>query len=156
MQFIKDNKLWLCIIVTLAIGLLSGLSTMNAEGYYQSLIQPYFAPPAWLFGPVWTVLYILMGISLYLILRHNDIKQRHQMLTLFITQFIFNVLWPVIFFTFKLMMFSVIEIIVLWGILLTLWIYSFRYLSANAILLAPYFLWTSFAVILNISVWWLN
>lgn len=155
-MIIRDKRFWFCVLLVLFFGLLSGFSTIDAVGYYQDLVKPFFAPPSWLFGPVWTILYILMGISLFYIITHHNIKQKKIMLALFMAQFFCNLLWTTLFFTFHLMVLSVIDMIALWILLAILWIYSIKHCFINAILFIPYFLWISFAMALNIAVWQLN
>ena len=90
MKMIKDIRFWVCVIGIVILGFLSGLLSGNPGEYYYSLQLPPFAPPSWIFGPMWTLLYILMGISLYLLLNHNNKKQRNNLVGLFVIQFIFN------------------------------------------------------------------
>lgn len=84
MNRVKDKRLWLSIVGITGLGLLSGLFSVNAREYYQALRLPSFAPPGWLFGPVWLVLYIFMGITFYFILVHPNKQQKKRMITLFI------------------------------------------------------------------------
>ncbi len=99
MKMIKDIRFWVCVIGIVILGFLSGLLSGNPGKYYYSLQLPPFAPPSWIFGPMWTLLYILMGISLYLLLNHNNKKQRNNLVGLFVIQFIFNF---IVNFKFKL------------------------------------------------------
>ncbi|ELB36917.1 tryptophan-rich sensory protein [Enterococcus faecium EnGen0024] len=98
MKMIKDIRFWVCVIGIVILGFLSGLLSGNPGEYYYSLQLPPFAPPSWIFGPMWTLLYILMGISLYLLLNHNNKKQRNNLVGLFVIQFIFNFIWSALFF----------------------------------------------------------
>ena len=86
MNRVKDKRLWISIVGITGLGLLSGLFSVNAREYYQALRLPSFAPPGWLFGPVWLVLYIFMGITFYFILVHPNKQQKKRMITLFILQ----------------------------------------------------------------------
>ena len=99
MNRVKDKRLWLSIVGITGLGLLSGLFSVNAREYYQALRLPSFAPPGWLFGPVWLVLYIFMGITFYFILVHPNKQQKKRMITLFILQFIANFFWTFFFFS---------------------------------------------------------
>ena len=101
MKMIKDIRFWVCVIGIVILGFLSGLLSGNPGEYYYSLQLPPFAPPSWIFGPMWTLLYILMGISLYLLLNHNNKKQRNNLVGLFVIQFIFNFIWSALFFSLK-------------------------------------------------------
>lgn len=152
MDMLKDKRLWLCILLTLGLGMLSGLFANNAPDYYQSLNRPTFSPPAWVFGPVWTVLYIMIGIALYTILRHDNPIERHRLIHLFTIQFICNLIWTYLFFTLQNMLFSVIDITILWALILALLIGTKSKLPLTFWLLVPYFLWVSFATILNYAI----
>lgn len=101
MKMIKDIRFWVCVIGIVILGFLSGLLSGNPGKYYYSLQLPPFAPPSWIFGPMWTLLYILMGISLYLLLNHNNKKQRNNLVGLFVIQFIFNFIWSALFFNLR-------------------------------------------------------
>lgn len=156
MTFYKEKKFWLATIGVSLLGLLSGLFTTNARVYYHMLDLPFFAPPGWLFGPVWTVLYILMGITFYLILTHNSTYEKQIMLLLFIVQFVLNFAWSPFFFALQNNFLSVIDITVLWIILVIEQLYFLHYKPLAMWLMGPYFLWVSFAMVLNYSIWFLN
>lgn len=130
--------------------------------WYTSLIKPWFSPPNWLFGPVWLVLYALMGISLYIVwdkaLKHHGVKKAIYVfdLQIFIVQLFLNAFWTFLFFGLKSLLFAFAEIILLW-ISITVTIYKFHKISrAAAWILLPYLLWVSFAMVLNYFVWILN
>jgi tryptophan-rich sensory protein len=121
------------------------------------LIKPPFSPPNWIFGPVWTILYTLMGISVYLVWRqgiHNS--QVKTALIIFGVQLFLNAIWSPIFFGLRALFVALVVIIILWiAILLT--ILTFLKISKiAAVLLIPYILWVSLATILNYSLWILN
>jgi len=148
------GNFWL-LISSIAIcqgaGILGSLVMVPAiSGWYQTLVKPSFNPPNWLFGPVWTLLYFLMGISLYLIwTRKGELKW-------FWAQLILNSLWSFLFFGLKSPGLALIEIVFLWlTILVTIKSFLKVYRPA-AYLLYPYLAWVSFASILNFSVWILN
>jgi tryptophan-rich sensory protein len=147
-------KLALCIIVSLLAGVIGGLFTKTDAGsWYSTIVKPSFNPPNWLFGPVWTLLYILMGISLYLAIIHGAKKKAK---ILFGTQLALNTLWSIIFFGMENPLLAFICIIILWiAILLT--IVEFWKTSKTAVyLLMPYILWVTFASALNLAIVLLN
>ncbi|TLG75484.1 TspO/MBR family protein [Culicoidibacter larvae] len=156
MKIIKDWRFWVCVVSVTALGLLSGIFAINAQEYYKVLMIPVFAPPAWLFGPVWVLLYILMGITFYLILTTKDQQQRMTMISLFIAQFMLNFIWSGLFFTAQNNLLSVIDISILWIILFIQQAYYMKNKPLLMWLMGPYFLWITFASVLNYSILFLN
>lgn len=151
-------KLVLSILIPLITGSLAGFFTSTGvKGWYAVANKPSFNPPNWIFAPVWTVLYILMGIALFMIWRSAAEKSVKQTaLILFAIQLLLNFLWSLIFFSLKQTGWAFIEIIAMWiAILLTMiW---FNKISATATwLMLPYLLWVSFAAVLNYTIWKLN
>jgi translocator protein len=150
---------WFRLIVSILLAQLAGIigSLFTEIGsWYQDLIKPSFNPPNWIFGPVWTILYLLMGISLYLVWNSKKSKERKIGLYFFFIQLILNSLWSILFFGLNNPLLAFIEIIILWfAILLTL-IYFYRVRKAAGYLLIPYLLWVSFASILNYFILILN
>ena len=154
----KPLKLILCIIACELAGALGAIFTTPAiNGWYATIQKPFFNPPNWIFGPVWTFLFFLMGVSLYLILE-KDLKDRtaKSALMIFIGQFILNILWSVLFFGLQRPFEAFMEIIVLWFLILLTIVQFHKIDRKAALLLAPYLLWVSFAAILNFSIWRLN
>jgi translocator protein len=151
-------QLFLSIIIHLAVGFLSSFATRpNIAGWYATLNRPSFAPPNYLFGPVWTVLYILMAISCYLVYKAAVSKaQKNKALRVYAIQLLLNFAWSFIFFYFKQIGLAAIEIVImLTAIGYT--IYLFRAINKwAAYLLLPYFIWVSFATVLNMAYWQLN
>ncbi len=158
MKFIHVLKLLVSIILCQLAGLIGSLATVpSIPTWYESSKKPSFSPPNWIFGPVWTGLYTLMGISLFMVWqRRVDHSQSKTALILFFIQLILNALWSVAFFGVRSPLLGLFDIVLLWiAILLT--IKSFFGISkAAALLLLPYILWVSFAVLLNFSLWILN
>jgi len=144
-------KLFLSITVCLGAGIISSFFTFSAiPEWYQTLNKPFFSPPNFVFGPVWTILYILMGCSLYLVWTKRKVP------TVFWVQLFLNFIWSIIFFGMKNPMLAFIDIIVLWvAIILTIKAFSKINKLAGQLLL-PYLLWVSFATILNLSLVILN
>jgi tryptophan-rich sensory protein len=154
----KFGKLILSIGVCLLAGGLGTIFTIpSIPTWYATLIKPSFSPPNYLFGPVWTILYILMGISLYLIWKKGTKTQKvREALMLFGMQLFLNAIWSPIFFGAKNLFLSLIVIIFMWLFILRT-ILSFRKVDKTAsYLLYPYLAWVSFASLLNFSVWMLN
>ena len=145
------------IALPLLVGLVSGLLTRNAMQDFQALVKPPLAPPAWLFPVVWTILYILMGISAYLIQTsdaHPETKS--DALMIYRYQLIVNFLWPVLFFSFGWYLFAFAWLLLLWGLVI-LMIWDFSKISKTAAYLnIPYLIWLTFAAYLNGAIWWLN
>lgn len=157
MKFNEMLKLIASLVICQLAGLIGSLFTRPAiPTWYQSLNKPSFAPPNWLFGPVWISLYLLMGISLFLVWRKAREARVKTALFIFSLQLLFNALWSIAFFGLRSPAFGLIIILLLW-ITLLLTIILFARLSLMAsILLWPYFLWLSFASWINFSLWWLN
>lgn len=151
-------KFIISIIVCQIAGLIGSVFTMpSIPTWYAALKKPSFSPPNWLFGPVWIVLYVLMGISLYIVwkkrLKNKEIRVG---ILLFGIQLVLNTLWSIIFFGLQNPMYAFVEIVVLW-FAITLTIYHFWKIDKKAAyLLIPYILWVTFASILNFSIWRLN
>ncbi len=150
-------KLILCIIIPLSIGGISGVATATGiNTWFSELNKPIYNPPNYLFGPVWTVLYILMGISLYLIIQTPKVYARKRAIIIFSIQLFLNFCWSFLFFKFHLLGIAFIEILMIWLSIITM-IYLFKKINkAAAYLQVPYLLWVSFASVLNGAIWFLN
>jgi translocator protein len=147
----------ICIALPLVAGGISGLATSgNINTWYAALNKPVFNPPNYLFGPVWTMLYILMGISLYMIWKSPPGDARNYALVIFGIQLLLNFAWSFIFFHFKLLGWALVEIIMVWCGVLAMVIIFQRISKTAAYIQLPYLLWVSFASLLNGSIWWLN
>ncbi|MEO7446434.1 MAG: TspO/MBR family protein [Ferruginibacter sp.] len=153
----KILPLALAILIPVAIGAVSGLFTTEAiGGWYRTIVKPSFNPPNWIFGPVWTLLYILMGIASWLVWKQGKNKDVKPALTLYAIQLILNFSWSFIFFYLEQPGWAFAEIIVLWVmILLTIFAFS-KHSKTAAWLMVPYISWVSFASLLNFSIWHLN
>jgi len=145
------------ILVPLLIGGISGYVTISAiSSWYSTLVKPSFNPPNWIFGPVWTTLYILMGYSSYRIYQSPKSDIRNQALTIYGLQLIFNFFWSILFFKFHLLGVALIEISILLSLLILMFI-RFKQIDRTAAFLnIPYLIWVSFATILNAAIWSLN
>ena len=154
----KLPKIIIAVAVCLGIGFFSGFATQSSiDSWYETLNKPAFNPPNWIFAPVWTLLYILMGIAAGIVwskgFYHKWVKTA---LYHFIFQLLFNGLWSIVFFGFRSPGFALIVILVL----LVLIVLTYKWFkivnSTAAYLLLPYLLWVGFATILNFSIWQLN
>lgn len=152
------TRLLISIVVCLLVGALSGIATASSvSDWYITLKKPSFNPPNWLFAPVWTFLYAMMGVSAGIVWSKSEqFSGVQRALVFFIVQLLLNSLWSILFFGLRSPLAAMIEIVVLWlAIFLT--IKRFYPLSkAAAWLLVPYLLWVSFAAILNTSIFILN
>jgi len=158
-MFNKKNAIMLVfsIGVCFLAAVIGSLFTFSSiPTWYATLNKPFFTPPGWLFGPAWTLLYILMGISLYLVIKDGFTKKSSNAVTYFWVQLMLNALWSVIFFGLKSPLFALVEIILLWtAIFMT--IKKFYPISKTAAwLLIPYICWVSFAAVLNFAIFLLN
>jgi tryptophan-rich sensory protein len=152
----KGAKLSVSILLPLIIGGISGYYTAsNIQSWYITLIKPSFNPPNYLFGPVWTTLYIIMGISFYMIWSSTKIN-KNKLIGIYLFQLILNFLWSFIFFKYHAIGIAAVEIVVLWLSILTMIIMFYKNNKWAALINIPYLLWVSFASVLNISIYLLN
>ncbi len=157
MNFRNLIPLIICISIPLLTGGIAGLVTSsNIESWYAYLEKPLFNPPNWLFGPVWTTLYILMGISLFIIWKQPDTAKRKSALQMFFVQLFLNFAWSFIFFYFHQTGAALLEIIILWVAISMMIIAFYRLNRWAAYLQIPYLAWVTFASVLNASIWYLN
>ena len=143
------------IILCELAGIIGSLFTIkNIPTWYAALNKPSFNPPNYLFGPVWTALYIMMGISLFLIWESGKETKKAQVL--FYVQLVLNAAWTMIFFGLRSPFWGFVEIIALWIMIIVCIVESGKISKAAAYLLVPYLLWVSFASVLTFSVWRMN
>jgi tryptophan-rich sensory protein len=145
---------WLA--ATFVTGAIGAFASASAGTFYGGLVRPDWAPPAWLFGPVWTTLYVLMGIAAWLVWRDHGLRGARNALRLFITQLVVNALWTWIFFVWHQGAFALVEIVVLWLMIAGTLVMFWRLHRLAALLLAPYLAWVSFATALTAALWRLN
>ena len=156
MVILKDFRFWLCTVGIVILGVISGLLSGNPGSYYYSLDLPPFAPPSWSFGPIWTVLYILMGMALYFLTQMDERKLKRKLLTLFVIQFICNFLWSALFFNLQSNFIAAVDITILVIVLTILLYHLWLHFRLVMWLLVPYYLWVLFATLLNYSIYFLN
>jgi len=157
----KINKIWLFIIsvaIPLFIGFIgSFLTTPNIDPWYTSLNKPWFTPPNWLFSPTWTVLFILMGLALFLILKDGRQNRYFKAACLsFGFQLFLNLYWSFLFFYIKQPPLAFYAIVSLWSMIFVNIYYFYQIKKSAAYLLIPYIVWVTFAAVLNYSIWLLN
>ena len=157
MKFKNLVALVVCVSIPLLVGGIAGSITSSAiSTWYADLVKPSFNPPSWLFGPVWTLLYVLMGVSLYMIWKCAHSKERTSALWIFSVQLLLNFAWSFIFFYYHQTGFALLEICVLWLTILSMIISFYRIHRPAAYLQIPYLGWVTFATVLNASIWYLN
>ncbi len=151
-------KLLGAVLVSESAGILGSVFTVSSvTNWYSSLIKPDIAPPSWVFGPVWTTLFALMGIAAFLIWQKGlDRKDVKIALGIFVFQLVLNILWSIIFFGFRAPGAALVEILFLWFAILVTVVAFVKISKPAAWLLVPYIFWVTFAAYLNLSFWVLN
>jgi tryptophan-rich sensory protein len=135
---------------------LGSIASVQARSFYADLIQPAWAPPGWLFGPIWTLLYLMMAIAAWLVWRRDGFSSARFALIFFVVQLAVNALWSWLFFAWHLGGAAFADILVLIVLIAATMLLFWRHSRIATLLLAPYFFWVCFAAILNFSVWQLN
>ncbi|MEQ1512034.1 MAG: TspO/MBR family protein [Lysobacteraceae bacterium] len=146
---------WILLLV--GMGAVVGI-VFDPNGWYADLLKPTWNPPSWLFGPVWTLLYIAMAVALWLVRREPDIEEplRQRAVALFAIQFLLNLAWTPLFFGLHSPGLAFLEICVLWIALLWTMLMFGRIRALAGYLLLPYLLWVSFALVLTGTIWLMN
>lgn len=150
-----DMRIWLVLAVWILASLSAGFigSRFPPGEWYAGLEKPSYNPPGWIFGPVWTVLYVLMGIAVWLVWKERGFSPA---VCLFIAQLVLNALWSYLFFGANRPDLAFLEIVVLWILILLTMILFWRIRTAAGVLFLPYLLWVSFASVLNFALWRMN
>lgn len=151
----KWKQLIVCLAIPLATGGLSAFLSRKGMKGFGSLRQPPLSPPMWLFPVVWTVLFLMMGLASWLVLREKR-KPRDGALTAYGVQLFFNFFWSLLFFRWGLFFPALLWLAVLWGLIVWTALLFRRLRPAAGWLMLPYLLWVSFAAYLNAGVWLLN
>ncbi len=151
-------KLIISIAIPLAVGAIAGAFTASSvDGWFTTINKPSFNPPNWIFAPVWTTLYIMMGIAFFLVWKSNEsVEEKRPAIVFYFAQLLLNFLWSFIFFYAQEPGWAVVDIIALWLMILVTIIYFARISKVAAWLLVPYICWVSFATVLNFAIWKLN
>ncbi len=153
----KIFKLLISVVIPLLIGFLGSFFTSSSvNSWYETINKPFFNPPNWVFGPVWTVIFILIGISFYLIWEKDFGKNKKKVISIYFYQLFLNFLWSILFFGLKAPLLAVIEIIVLWFFILKNMNVFYKISKTAGYLFIPYLLWVSFATILNFAIVLIN
>jgi len=155
----KYLKILIFVATCIAVGYLSGMATQSSiKTWFPTLIKPSFNPPNWLFAPVWSMLYIMMGIAAGLVWNRIDQENEavHKALLFFVIQLVLNATWSLLFFGLRNPLLAFIEIILLWLVIYETYIKFGKIDRIAGYLFVPYILWVSFATVLNGSIWWLN
>lgn len=158
LQIQSFPKLAASILLCIIVGSIGSLVTITGPGsWYASLQKPFFAPPNWVFAPVWITLFTLMGIAVYIIWQSGPEKRDVRIaIGIFCVQFFFNVIWSFLFFGLKSPLLGFIDILILWVmIVVTLWAF-YRVKKSAAYLLIPYIAWVTLASALNGAVYFMN
>ena len=146
--------LWLSITALAAA--LGSIASLDAAEFYRQLMRPDWAPSAGVFGPVWTVLYLLMAIAAWLVWREREARNVVPALTLYVVQLAANALWSWLFFAWHRGLLAFADIVLLWLLIVATLVAFWRARRIAGLLLIPYLLWVTFAALLNLRVWQLN
>ena len=151
-------KLVAAVLFCFVLGSLGSFVTVTGSGsWFAQLVKPSFQPPNWLFGPMWTTLFILMGIALYLVWELvTDKPEVRFALTIFGVQFALNIIWSFLFFGLQSPLLGLLDIIILWWMILATIVIFYRVRKGAAYFLIPYIAWVSIATVLNATIYLLN
>ncbi len=156
-MFTKFIKLFVSILVPLALGFVAGMYTSDAvQGWYDSLNRPSFNPPDWVFGPVWTMLYITMGVSFFIIWNATPTRERTIAIIVYLLQLVLNFAWTFLFFYYQQLGWALVEIAFLWLVIVFMLFRFYKVKMMAAWLNVPYLLWVSFATALTAAWYFLN
>ena len=144
------------LVLSFAAAGIGAVASSEAGAFYGQLARPNWAPPGWLFAPVWTVLYALMGIAAWLVWRLHGFKESRTALALFIIQLAANALWTWVFFVWHQGALAFAEIVLLWCLIAVTIASFWRFSRVAAALLLPYLAWVTFASALTFATWRLN
>ena len=144
------------VLASAVAAALGGLASMQASTFYKELARPEWAPPAYVFGPVWTLLYAMMAVAAWLVWRQGGFRAARTALSLFLVQLAANALWSWLFFAWHRGAGAFADIVLLWLLIVATVIGFWRVRALAGVLLLPYLVWVSFASALNFAVWQLN
>jgi tryptophan-rich sensory protein len=155
----KISKILVVVVTCLVVGYFSGMVTRSAIiTWYPTLVKPIFNPPNWIFAPVWSMLFVMMGVAAGLVWSKIESEKEIVKIALifFAIQLALNALWSFLFFGLKNPMLAGLEIIILWLMIFETYTKFAKINKIAGYLFIPYLLWVSFAAVLNGSIWWLN
>lgn len=144
------------VVISFTASAIGALASIQAKSFYSQLVQPSWAPPGSVFGPVWTVLYAMMAIAAWLVWCSGGFRPNRIPLSFFLGQLAFNVLWSWFFFAWSQGSLAFADILFLWVLIVITLVSFWRVRPLAGALLIPYLLWVSFAGALNYAVWQLN
>lgn len=144
------------LLLTFAAAAIGGFASSSAGAFYEQLVRPAWAPPGWLFAPVWSALYLLMGVSAWLVWRIGGFRGARAILSLYVVQLAANALWTWLFFVWKMGAMAFWEILGLWVLILATMIGFWRMRPVAGALLTPYLAWVTFACALSYATWQRN
>lgn len=144
------------LLLTFSAAGIGAVASMNAADFYVQLARLGWAPPSWLFGPVWSVLYLAMAVAAWLVWQERESRNVRAALVLYVVQLALNALWSWLFFAWHFGAAAFVEILLLWPFIVATLIAFWRVRRLAGLLLLPYLLWVTFAAALNFSVWQLN
>ena len=144
------------VAITFAAAAIGAWGSADSSSFYAELARPSWAPPAWLFGPVWTTLYALMAVAAWLVWRVRGLGGARTALGLYIAQLVANALWSWLFFAWHRGGLAFVEVLLLWGLIVATVVAFHRISRLAAIMLYPYLAWVTFATALTFAVWRLN
>lgn len=151
------SPLALCIFISLGAGAIGALVSANSSKVISSIKVPAYQPPQWVFPVVWTVLFLLMGISSWLVAGSDKpYEQRQDAWKIYLWQLAFNILWSAVFFRLRLFYAALFCIVILWGFIIAMIISFSRCSRVAALLQVPYLLWVTFAAVLNRAIAMMN
>ncbi len=150
----KYLSLFIILVITFTASIIGGFTTaLFKEPWYSQIILPSFNPPSWVFGPVWTTLYVLMSLAAWSLWMKNSNKKQ---LNLYFVHIFFNSIWSVIFFGFHLIGLALLNLVIILAFIILLMKIYFTANKLSFYLFLPYFVWTSYALILNSAIYYLN
>ena len=144
------------LVLSFAASAIGAIASFQAQSFYGQLVQPAWAPPPAVFGPVWTLLYTLMAIAAWRVWRIGGFRSHRLALSIFLVQLVFNAVWSWLFFAWHLGALAFADIVLLWVLIVATLLSFWRIRPLAGALLVPYLLWVSFAAALNYSLWQLN
>jgi tryptophan-rich sensory protein len=155
-NFVQVAGLGVWLLVTFAAGAVGAIASSNAGPFYRELARPGWAPPAWLFGPVWSALYLLIGIAVWLVWRDRGFTGARTALGLFLVQLVANALWTWLFFAWRQGALAFAEILILLLLIVSTLVAFWRVRRLAGALLLPYLFWVGYASALTYAVWQRN
>lgn len=148
--------LFVCLALVFLAAAAGGLASASAGSFFMELDRPLWAPPAWLFGPAWTILYLLMGVASWLVWREYGIRDARPAFVLYGVQLVLNGMWTWLFFVMRSGSLAFVEIIILWILILATVIAFWRKNKLAGLMLVPYLFWVAYASALTFSLWQRN